>query len=386
MRVDGLPDNAPYNEDGYSVPMKYFKYDPDWRRLVREFQEDLGAGRYEPEWLEQAAKAMEERARGDFDKFKDDEFEEFWGQKQKTPCKELAGESSSIKLEELVENGVIREGDILSYSRAICKGENRILIEKDAKVAKVEGNVLTMAIPPGRLKYARQLPTPQSSPTKSAEPSNICPEPESGKAIGGEVNGKADVPAGMVDNGKAAGHETKTENNPAEGPPAIYDKELGPRLDAEELQDTSTLDQSRDPPDDVIKAHTKASDFTTSSSALTNGPSTPTHPPPQVCPPSSPPPSAPSSSQASIEDVIHYRLRTLSEFETRLIETDGRVNPKNHRNPNSWKAIRGKRNNQDLGSLFDMREEYYVWKSPKIVKTPQKKSRSGREAPTRKRG
>lgn len=135
MRTEGLPEDAPYAEDGYSVPIEYFKYNPDWRRCVREFQEDLGAGRYEPEWQAEAAQAMEERANGDFDKFKEDAFEEFWGQKQKMDHHAVAGESANIKLDELIEHGVVRLGDHLSYKRVFGKGKGALLIEKDAEVS-----------------------------------------------------------------------------------------------------------------------------------------------------------------------------------------------------------------------------------------------------------
>jgi len=114
--------------------MAYFKYNPDWRRVVREWQEDLGAGRYEPAWLEAAAQAMEERANGDFDGHKEEQFESFWGQKQKLPSTALAGESTNIKLQELAENGVFKVGDCFSYARVIASGPSKIMIEKEAKV------------------------------------------------------------------------------------------------------------------------------------------------------------------------------------------------------------------------------------------------------------
>lgn len=135
---DCLPEDAPFNVDGYSVPMTYFRHDPDWRRLVREFQEDLGAGRYEPQWQKQATQAMEERAAGKFDKFKEDQFEAFWGQKQKVNADDRAGDSSKIKLADLVQAGRIKVGDILSFRRVFEKkgegAEGKWMIEKEIKV------------------------------------------------------------------------------------------------------------------------------------------------------------------------------------------------------------------------------------------------------------
>ena len=98
------------------------------------YQQDLAAGRYDPEWLRQAAQAMEQRANGDFDKWKEQEFEEFWGQKQKLDSKARAGQSGTIKLNRLVEAGLFREGDIFSYQRTFGRGKDRLTVEKDVKV------------------------------------------------------------------------------------------------------------------------------------------------------------------------------------------------------------------------------------------------------------
>ena len=137
---DCLPMNVPFSEDGYSVPITYFKYDPDWRRLVREFQEDLGAGRYEPDWQKEAAQAMEERAAGKFDKYKEDQYEAFWGQKQKPKAEDRAGESAKIKLADLVEAGRIKLGDDFSFRRVFEKKgegvEGKWMIEKEIKVSR----------------------------------------------------------------------------------------------------------------------------------------------------------------------------------------------------------------------------------------------------------
>ena len=77
---------------------------------------------------------MEERAAGEFDDFKEKEFEEFWGQKQRLPNKVLAGEMTTLKLETLVEAGMFRVGDVWSYSRNIGRGKEKTLLEKDVTV------------------------------------------------------------------------------------------------------------------------------------------------------------------------------------------------------------------------------------------------------------
>lgn len=129
-----LPENVPLNPDGYSISWDFLKYDADFRRGIREFQEDLSTGRLDPEWQAAAAEAMEERARGDYDAYKENNYEEFWGQKQKLAYNMLAGESTSLKLETMVENGRFRVGDEFVFIRAIGRKEKRVLIEKELKV------------------------------------------------------------------------------------------------------------------------------------------------------------------------------------------------------------------------------------------------------------
>ena len=80
MIRDLVAPHIPVNAEG--LPTKdYLKYDTDFRQSVRIFQSDLGAGRFDPEWQRQAAEAMEERANGQFDQWKEQNFEQFWGEK-----------------------------------------------------------------------------------------------------------------------------------------------------------------------------------------------------------------------------------------------------------------------------------------------------------------
>ena len=45
-------------------------------------------------------------------------------------------------------------------------------------------------------------------------------------------------------------------------------------------------------------------------------------------------------------------------LEKKILQVDGRI--ENPPNGNAWKVIRCKRDNQDMGSLWEMREEFYV--------------------------
>lgn len=94
---------------------------------------------------------MKQRADGKFDKWKDKEFEEFWGQKQKLYWESYAGEATQVKLETLVEQDVVRKGDVWTYARAFVVGgdkgsyaqaffigekgdKSNVLVEKEVKV------------------------------------------------------------------------------------------------------------------------------------------------------------------------------------------------------------------------------------------------------------
>ena len=129
-----LPSSVPTSSDGYSIPMDFFKYDADFRRGIREFQEDLSTGRLDPAWQVAAAQAMEERARGEFDAYKENQFEEFWGQKQKLDWHAVAGESAKLKLDVMIQNGIFQVGDYFSYSRVFGKSKNKLMVEKECKV------------------------------------------------------------------------------------------------------------------------------------------------------------------------------------------------------------------------------------------------------------
>ena len=128
-----LPPHIELNDDG-SIPQSFLRYDPDWRNALHQFQTDLEAGRYDPLWLEEAAHAMEERAAGAFDFFKETEFEEFWGQKQRVKP-QLSGETATVKLGDLINTGHFWVGDVWSYKRKFGRlSHEKTQIEKDCVV------------------------------------------------------------------------------------------------------------------------------------------------------------------------------------------------------------------------------------------------------------
>jgi hypothetical protein len=135
---DVHPDAACASDDPNAkippMPDSFIRYSNNWRDGVRQFQLDLENGRYDPEWLKQAQDARERRALGEFDSFKEREYEEFWGQKQKVVNRAYAGESARVKLGTLISEGIILVGDIWRFYYVYGRGPSRIVVEKEVRV------------------------------------------------------------------------------------------------------------------------------------------------------------------------------------------------------------------------------------------------------------
>ncbi|KAJ5109875.1 hypothetical protein N7532_002520 [Penicillium argentinense] len=130
-------------------PQEFLRYSMNWRDGVRQFQDDLANGHFNPEWLRQAEEARKQRANGDFDTFKEQEFEEYWGQKQKMDMSLIAGESAKVKLSQLIQDGVVRIGDVWRYRFVFGKGEDRFCIDKEARIHDIKGLKLSFVVPTG---------------------------------------------------------------------------------------------------------------------------------------------------------------------------------------------------------------------------------------------
>jgi hypothetical protein len=50
----------------------------DWAQSISAFQVDLKEGRWDPQWIAEALEAHEENQSGQFDTFRDEEFEKNW--------------------------------------------------------------------------------------------------------------------------------------------------------------------------------------------------------------------------------------------------------------------------------------------------------------------
>lgn len=142
-----LPEDIPLP----NVPKEFLRTSQTFRSHVGLFQEDLIQGRYEPKWLEDAQKAMRDRANGVFDSWKEKNMEQFWGQKQKIDWKASAGESSAHDLPTLVKAGMFQVGDIFKLHRGYGRGKHAVAVEKEATVTAVGADgMLSFRFAPGQ--------------------------------------------------------------------------------------------------------------------------------------------------------------------------------------------------------------------------------------------
>lgn len=61
--------------------------------------------------------------------------------------------------------------------------------------------------------------------------------------------------------------------------------------------------------------------------------------------------------------MVPFAVSSLAALEEKIVAVDGGF--KGKVNGNAWKCTRVKRNNQDIGSLFEIREEHFVYKGTK---------------------
>ncbi|KAI4279483.1 MAG: hypothetical protein L6R38_005030 [Xanthoria sp. 2 TBL-2021] len=368
-----LPPHVELTDDG-SIPNDFWKYNPEFRLDCRNLQEDLRAGRMDPEWQTQAQQAMEERATGAFDNFKEREFEEYWGQKQKVDWKYLAGDASKIKLEELLNAGLFRQGDIWSFDHTFGRGDEAVTIQKECKVyssqtpcvtstdylkiMNIDGKTVTFAIPPGQLKFARRFDQTTASEDDQATtpPQSTIPESTANTVDGDIVMGE---PLSAIESSQVASQPT-----------SLPDRSKGLDQDGNPGVGTATAEGEIKPA--VVAQHdNQASTQTTSPEKdpepnIPTTPTTPNHTPMKSSIEKS---SQKSSPLSEIEDttpttidhgVVHFTISTLWSLEKKIIEIDSRL-PSSTRTASAWRDIRCRRNEQDMGSLFEMRDEYYAY-------------------------
>lgn len=247
------------------------------------------------------------------------------------------------------------------------------IVADTLKIVKVDSKTLTFAIPPRQRKYSRHM-------FDSGTPGSTNPESRATMAYGGgqpsrgvdSKPGAAQVVADAKTNGDEASEPSDKCDEALVIEQTTKNGVLGDSNKAQEVNfaledktdendaagginpEDTEVEANNSPQENEIHGSTASKEGNLKeASAQTNG--------------------GQSLTPALQEEDILYSISSLQHLENKVIEIDGRFDSKVVRSTNSWKSFRGIRNNQDLGTLFEMREEFYVYKHPQIVKEAKKK-------------
>ncbi|KAL2855426.1 Asx homology domain-containing protein [Aspergillus pseudoustus] len=343
------------------LPESFVRYGEHWRDAIRHFQLDLQNGRYDPQWVREAEEAVQQRAAGKFDKFKEQEFEEFWGQKQKMDRTLIAGQSSAVKLSTLIEHGVIRKGDIWKWSRSYARPKT--LVEKEARIIEINGHALTFVIPAGQRVFLKAAPAPDVKESAVAEKPETLLETPPSSPLSEPPSSDWEDPFEKVDKSQALtsskrsaepethsptkrprGHPRKQPHGPTENKDYIAveitrldsDAEESPAIpNGEGLVEPSTeLQNGNSQPSDAVMADANPAAIAYE----------------EEFPP-------PSTRNEEPDEIIVPDITLPTGITLKMLEVDGRVKPTNG---NAWKEIRCFRDNQDMGTLWEVRQAWYV--------------------------
>ncbi|KAI9375868.1 Asx homology domain-containing protein [Aspergillus egyptiacus] len=342
-----------------SIPQSFLRYSNHWRDAIRNFQIDLQNGRYDPQWQREAEEAVQQRAAGKFDNFKEREFEEFWGQKQTMDRSVAAGESSRVKLSTLIEHGVVRKGDVWKWSRSFNKPKT--LIEKEARITDIKGHLLTFAVPPGQRVFLPVAPsgdTNGSATMKKLENGATAPPlspPKESTAVEAETGSDTKTPEAGPSRKRSA--EPEAEATVAKRPRG---RPLKKQPATSEVQTCDLKVETANPPPENknVKSLSDTEDKVESSEEhridhsqsvdeaavekLGNAESS----------------SSDSTKDVEADEIIIPNIQGPTALTLKILEIDGRV--KKATNGNAWKEIRCFRNNQDMGTLWEVRQAWYV--------------------------
>ncbi|CAP86590.1 Pc20g12610 [Penicillium rubens Wisconsin 54-1255] len=365
------------------IPDSFIRYSNNWRDGIRQFQIDLQNGRYDPEWLRQAQEARQQRDNGDFDDFKEREYEQFWGQKQKVIWDAPAGESARVKMGTLIDEGVIQLGDVWKFYYVYGRGPGRIVIEKEVRVVDRDGVQLTFAIPPGERVFLRSnfdKSEPFSTPEKGKGDveADLDTQPQPVTSSYNDKQLKHEKPESQLTNQTSNGEEVKlgTDQAPHETPASSNDEEV--KLDngrtPHEIPISSTDDMNIDTGTATQPVISHPDTPMDSSVATIEAPVEAPTEVPAVAPVEAeqdeinkplsteeqkdPIPTPSRTTTSEPDEIIVPDLSSPQALVRKILQIDGRM--PNGRTANAWKEIRCYRNNQDMGSLFDVREAWFL--------------------------
>ncbi|GKZ30833.1 hypothetical protein AbraIFM66950_010423 [Aspergillus brasiliensis] len=376
---DGVhPDPNPPSDDPNAkippLPQSFLRYSNNWREGIRQFQAELQNGYHDPEWLRQANLAMEERAAGKFDRFKEEEFEEFWGQKQRMDKTLMAGQSSQVKLKNLIDHNVVREGDVWKYSRCFSKGADKVLVEKEARIVGINGARLNFVIPPGQRVFlpavssgskknqsdadglkadvveagerqqdtnaAETDPNVQSNNSETIEPGS--PKKRKSEEEHGNCKRQRSQPPEAGD--QADSYSESPENKTKAVAETISPPTTAEAVSSAEAAETSTATS------EIPENRNEASKEPSVLGA--EAPQEPTEETKQT------EETAPANNPVeSMDGILVEGIQGLTALASKIIEVDGRIT--DIPNGNAWKEFRAYRNNQDMGSLWEIRQAWF---------------------------
>lgn len=237
------------------------------------------------------------------------------------------------------------------------------------KIVEVDGKALTFAIPPGHRKYSRRMfetgppgnTKPRATETTAGgddqPPSGVGSQPGAVRVVE-DTDADDDEASEHSDGALAVGKTAEDGNLPDSSKAQEVDLTLENKTNmydaAEAINSESTeVEADNKPQDNGIHG-------STASGIVPNGASSQMN-------------DGHSSTPALQEEDVLHNVSNLRQLEDKIVDIDGRFKSKDLAATSPWKHFRGIRNNQDLGTLFEMREEFYVYKHPQIVKEAKKK-------------
>ena len=381
-----LPQWTPYDAAGRPT-FEFLRYDNHWRNGVRLFQEDIAAGRYEKEWIEAAEQAMKDRAEGKFDAWKEEQFEQFWGQNSHIDPAERTQQMAKVTLDAMIRDGEFQVGDVLDYAKTFGRAKNKFLLEKQVTITEIlpEECAIRVEIPPGMRKTLIASPPIRDSQFAEEHEDSRQHEPVEASRAQERTHMSA----------KPDSHDLEVApHDPMEPKTPNYRKQRPFSANSSPLSDPMSISPLFTPaPGRETRSKARRADLTESSSSSQvsaaspeqeNGDSKVSSEHPTTSPrvglgeenqalnfamevdkSLADPAKAPEDHSPlplrkdDAEDTpIEFFFFNLPSLEHKLVEVDGRLKKWDGRGGNQWRTMRCIRNGKDRGTLWQMKERY----------------------------
>jgi hypothetical protein len=321
--------------------------------------------------MREAEEAVAQRAAGKFDKFKEQEFEEFWGQKQKMDRALAAGESSKIKLSTLIEHGVIRRGDIWKWSRSVRK----VLVEKEARIIDINESRLTFAVPAGRRTFLKTPVIPNAKTTVTErrpenQPESSSISPPLTQTDGGVSVDTKDTEAGSsrkrsvepntetIATKRQRGLSPKGQPAPVQEEANAATVEITNGLSENGMNSSSSNNKHNLDPSAESQGRGSDSGAAPRNTKLELSDDSKLEEPKVAKSPDGKPSQSLPEEDEEPDEVIVRDIQGPTALTLEMLKIDGRVGKAT--NGNAWKELRCFRDNQDMGTLWEVRHAWYV--------------------------